>query len=170
MVALFSFRDSASARSVEPGRMLESSRESLGSKMAKSKKDRLKEARAHLARARVQWDRAAVDSWEPADPAECVTKCFYAYENGVVAAATALGTAWTKKHYEKAALAKRLFEQNKLKTDVSDRLAELNELRKDVSYGDPGEQLLDIDLEDLVSDLERFLDEVDELVNSEEES
>jgi len=122
--------------------------------MAKPKKDRLKESRIHLARARDQWDRAAVDSWEPADPAECATKCFYAYENAVVAAATALGTAWTKKHYEKAALAKKLFEDNKLKTDVSDWLVKLNELRKDVSYGDPGEQLLDIDLEDLVSELE----------------
>ncbi len=132
--------------------------------MTRSKKDRLKESKTHLARGRDQWDRAAVDSWEPADPAECVTKCFYAYENAVVAAATALGAAWTKKHYEKAALAKKLFEQNKLKTDVSDRLVKLNELRKDVSYGDPGEQLLDIDLEDLVSELERFLDEVDELV------
>jgi hypothetical protein len=109
--------------------------------MAKSKKDRLKEANAHLARARDQGDRAAVDSWEPADAAECVTKCFYAYENALVAAATALGTAWTKKHYEKAALAKKLFEQNRLKTDVSDRLVKLNELRKDVSYGDPGEEL-----------------------------
>jgi hypothetical protein len=48
-----------------------------------------------------------------------VTKCFYAYENALVAAATALGTVWTKKHYEKSALAKRLFEQNKLKTDIN---------------------------------------------------
>jgi len=122
-----------------------------------------------LARARDQGDRAAVDSWEPADPAECVTKCFYAYENALVAAATALGTAWTKKHYEKAALAKKLFEQNKLKTDVSDRLVNLNELRKDVSYGDPGEELSEVDLEDLVSELELFLDEVGELVTSLEE-
>ena len=137
--------------------------------MAKSKKERLKEANAHLARARDQWDRASVDSWEPADPAECVTKCFYSYENALVAAATALGTAWTKKHYEKAALAKKLFEQNKLKTDVSDRLVTLNDLRKDVSYGDPGEELSEVDLEDLVSDLELFLDEVGELMTSLEE-
>jgi uncharacterized protein (UPF0332 family) len=132
--------------------------------MAKSKKDRLKEANAHLARARAQWDRATVDSWEPADPAECVTKCFYSYENALVAAATALGTVWTKKHYEKAALAKSLFEQNKLKTDVSDSLVKLNELRKDVSYGDPGQELSEVNLEDLVSQLEHFLDEVRELV------
>lgn len=138
--------------------------------MAKSKKDRLKEARTHLVRAREQWDRAVVDSWEPADPAECVTKCFYSYENAVVAAATALGAAWTKKHYEKAALAKKLFEQQKLKTDVSDQLVMLNELRKDVSYGDPGEQLLEVDLEDLVSELELFLDDIDELVTTLEEA
>ena len=117
-----------------------------------------------MARARAQWDRATVDSWEPRDPAECVTKCFYSYENALVAAATALGTVWTKKHYEKAALAKRLFEQNKLKTDVSDLLVELNELRKDVSYGDPGQELSEVNLEDLVSQLELFLDEVRELV------
>lgn len=124
----------------------------------------MREARVHLARARVQWDGAAVDSWEPADPAECVARSFYSYENAVVAAATAIGTQWTKKHYEKAALAKRLFEQQKLKTDVSERLVQLNELRKNVSYGEPGAELSDVDLEDLVSELESFLDEVEELV------
>lgn len=52
---------------------------------------------------------------------------------------------------------------------LSERLVELNELRKDVSYGDPGEELSDVDLEDLVSELESFLDEIDELVTSREE-
>jgi hypothetical protein len=37
------------------------------------------------------------------------------------------------------------------------------------SYGDPGEQLSEVDLEDLVSELEHFLDEVDEFVKSLEE-
>lgn len=64
---------------------------------------------------------------------------------------------------------KKLFDQNKLKTDVSNRLVELNELRKDVSYGDPGEQLMEVDLEDLVRDLELFLNEVDELIAGEED-
>lgn len=137
--------------------------------MAKSKKSRLKEAEEHLARAREQWDSAMVDSWEPAEPADCVTKCFYSYENALVAAATALGRGWTKKHYEKAALAKKLFDENKLKTDVSDQLVTLNELRKDVSYGEPGEELSRTDLEDLVSQLERFLDEVAELIANLEE-
>jgi hypothetical protein len=98
--------------------------------MAKAKKARLKEANAHLARARDQWDSATVDAWEPAEPADCVTKCFYSYENALVAAATAIGIAWTKKHYEKADLAKKLFEQNRLKTDISDLLARLNEPAK----------------------------------------
>jgi hypothetical protein len=42
----------------------------------------------------------------------------------------------------------------------------LNELRKDVSYGEPGGELSDVDLEDLVSELETFLDEVEELVTT----
>jgi hypothetical protein len=134
--------------------------------MAKSKKERLKDANSHLARARDQWEGAVSDSWAPEEPADCVTKCFYSYENALVAAATALGTTWTKKHYEKADLAKRLFTQHKLKIDISRTLVELNELRKDVSYGDPGEALSDVDLEDLVTQLERFLNEVGELVES----
>jgi hypothetical protein len=57
-------------------------------------------------------------------------------------------------------------EENRLKTDVSDRLVKLNELRKDVSYGDPGEELSEVNLEDLVSDLDLFLGEVDELMRN----
>jgi len=137
--------------------------------MTKPKSERVKEAQPHLARAREQLDRAQVDSWDPADPAECVTKCFYAYENAVVAAATAMGIAWTKRHDQKAALARRMFQENTVKTDVGDRLAKLNELRKDISYGEPGEELSEVDLEGLVSDLEAFLDEVNEIVSSLEE-
>ncbi|HEV7219707.1 MAG TPA: hypothetical protein VGN39_12595 [Terriglobales bacterium] len=45
-------------------------------------------------------------------------------------------------------------------------LVKLNELRKDVSYGDPGEELSEVDLEDLVYELELFLNEVGKLVMS----
>lgn len=133
--------------------------------MTKSKKERLKDADAHLVRARDQWNSATVDAWEPEEPADCVTKCFYSYENALVAAATALGVAWTKKHYEKADLAKKLYKENKLKTDISASLVKLNDLRKDVSYGEPGEKLSEINLEDLVSQLEHFIEEVDELIS-----
>ncbi len=139
--------------------------------MAK-KTDRLKEARARLRVAKGQWDGASIDSWEPQEPAECVTKCFYAYENALTAAATALGVKWTKKHYEKVKLARELFEANKLKTDVSSEIERLNELRKDIQYGELNAYDEDgdpIDLEDLVSNLELFIDEVDEVINALEE-
>lgn len=73
------------------------------------------------------------------------------------------------KHWEKAKLAKKLYNDKKLKTDVTERLTELNELRKDVSYGQPGFNLQSVDLEELVSDLERFLEEVDQLLTVAEE-
>ena len=137
--------------------------------MTRSKRDRFTDARKHLGRAQKQWDQAAVDSWEPTEPAECVTKCFYAYENALVAAATALGARWTKNHHEKANLARKLFDENKLKTDVSDLLRDLNDLRKDVSYGEPGKDLADMNLEEIVSNLETFLGEVDDLITGIEE-
>lgn len=112
-----------------------------------------------------QWDRAAVASWSPADPAECVTNAFYAYENALMAAAHAIGRRATTKHYEKAALAGDMFQRNELKTDVSEKIDELNELRKDVQYGEPGPELRSYDLEDLVAELEEFLDEVREVID-----
>ncbi|OLC46939.1 MAG: hypothetical protein AUH43_12830 [Acidobacteria bacterium 13_1_40CM_65_14] len=137
--------------------------------MAKTKKQRVAEARDHLSRAQQQCDQAATDAWEPAEPADCVTKCFYAFENAVVAAAVGVGIAWTKNHVEKARLAKRLFDENKVRTDVSSNLTWLNPVRKDISYGEPGEELANVDLEDLVSDLEAFINEVEELLVSIEE-
>jgi len=137
--------------------------------MAKTKKYRLVEARKHLTRAKEQWDQAVVDSWPPVEAAECVTKCFYSYENALVAAATALGVRWTKNHYQKADLARKLFDDNKVKTDVSDLLRDLNDLRKDVSYGEPGKELADTDLEELVSNLETFLGDVDDLITEMED-
>ena len=59
-----------------------------------------------------------------------------------------------------------LYKQGILKTDVSRELPRLNDLRKDVSYGEPGFDMSLEDLEDLVSNLETFHDEVVELVES----
>jgi uncharacterized protein (UPF0332 family) len=129
-----------------------------------SKKDRLHKAHERLKTARHQWDRASVASWEPVEPAECVTNCFYALENAVIAAALAAGLTGTTRHWEKEELAAQLVRDGKLKTDVSDRLNELNSVRKDVQYGSPRESLREMDLEDLVAEVEDFLDEVDELV------
>jgi uncharacterized protein (UPF0332 family) len=133
--------------------------------------DREKElvsARQRLDTAKEQWEQAAVHSWEPAEPAECVTKCFYAFENALTAAMLALGRKPTTKHYEKAAIAAELATSGSLKTDISDRLSELNDLRKDVQYGEPGQALANADLEDILSELEAFLSEVEDLVEAEE--
>jgi hypothetical protein len=124
----------------------------------------LTEARAALKRAREQLERVQVAGIEPLDHVEAVTFAFYAYENGVVAVAEVKGIEWTKNHYEKAKLARTLFDKKFLSTDIEDQLLRLNDLRKDVAYGEPGLELEQLDLEDLASDLERFLDEVETVV------
>lgn len=133
--------------------------------LMKPRKTRLRNARQLLKRAREQHDQAAIHSWEPSEPAECVTKCFYSFENGLTAAAEALGKRWTTKHYEKVALATQLFRDGDFKSDISSRLSELNDLRKDVQYGEPGANLLSVDMEDILSELEDFLDDVDSIVS-----
>jgi hypothetical protein len=130
----------------------------------------LEAAREHLDLAYEQWERACSDAWEPADPASCVTNVFYAYENLIVAVAEAKSLSWVKNHYKKAALATELATSKVLTRDVSDQMLRLNDLRKDVSYGEPGMELRDEDLEDLVGDLETMVNEVDEIVTRLEEA
>ena len=123
------------------------------------------EARRHLAIAESQWDEASTDWWPPTDAAGCVTKCFYAFENGVVAAAIALGIPWKKQHPDKVRIAEELAAQGKVTIDISDRLKELNGLRKDVSYDEPGPELAGVDLESLLGELEMYLDQVKSIIN-----
>ena len=125
----------------------------------------LTNARKHLDLARKQWDSAATDSWEPEEPASCVTSVFYAYENVVVALAEVFDIKWKKNHYDKADVAAQLAKGGKLSKDISQLMLRLNDLRKDVSYGEPGADLLNEDLETLVSDLESMIDEADEIVS-----
>lgn len=124
----------------------------------------LKQARDALKRAKSQLERVQTASWSPEDPIEAVTFAFYAYENAVVAVAEAKGAKWTKNHYEKARLAGRFVKQGILSTNVEERLLELNRLRKDVAYGEPGQELEQLDLEDLATELEEFIDEVEKVV------
>jgi hypothetical protein len=130
----------------------------------------LETAREHLDRASEQWERAATDAWEPSDPASCVTKVFYAYENLIVAVAEARNQPWAKSHYKKADLAAEFAKNNVLSKDLHDEMLRLNDLRKDVSYGEPGEDLGDEDLEDLVGDLEKMIAEVAVIVTVLEEA
>ena len=140
--------------------------------MSDTKDGRVAKARRRPTLAQKQWDEACIATWEPTDPAECVTKCFYAFENAVVAAAEALGIAWTKNHNEKATLAARLIDhgRGKLTKNIRDLLAELNNVRKDISYDEPGPELAEIDLEDRVSELEDYLSQVQSLIDDIKES
>ena len=124
------------------------------------------EAQAALDRARRQWERVSNAAGPPEDHEEAVTWAFYAYENSVVAAAEALGLTWRRVHDDKAAVARRLHADGYVRSDIGGELERLNELRKDVQYGLPGIDLLDVDLEDLVSELEAFIDEVAGLLAS----
>ncbi len=124
------------------------------------------EARDHLDLAKKQWDSAATDSWEPEEPESCVSNVFYAYENVIVALCEALNVEWTKNHYKKAEIAEELAKQGKVSKDVSKIMLHLNELRKDVSYGEPGAALLNEDLEALVSELEHFIGEAENIVST----
>lgn len=119
-----------------------------------------REAQDALTRARRHWDRVSVAVWEPEDHAVAVTWAFYAYESCVVAAAEALGIAWKATHPSKVAIARQLYGDGKVSRDIGDELQRLNELRKDVQYGDPGLDLLELDLEGLSADLEAFIEEV----------
>lgn len=95
----------------------------------------LTNARNHLDLARKQWDNAATDSWEPEEPASCVTSVFYAYENVVVALAEVFDIKWKKNHYDKADIAAQLAKDGKLSKDISQLMLPLNGLRKDVYPG-----------------------------------
>lgn len=119
----------------------------------------LKIAQRHLERVQVAWS-------EPQDAVEVVTFAFYAYENAIVALAELYGRPWTKNHYEKAELAHRLFQDGLISLDVSDRIRHFNELRKDVAYDEPGPELARLDLEDVASDLENFVEEVDSKIEA----
>lgn len=71
---------------------------------------------------------------------------------------------WKKTHRDKVALARRFYRDKIVGTDIGDRLEEFNELRKDVAYDEPTDNLRQLDLEDIASDLEEFVDEVESLV------
>jgi uncharacterized protein (UPF0332 family) len=124
------------------------------------------EARKALKRAKAQYDKAAVHAWEPAEPSDAVMWAFYAYENAIIAVVELKGIPWEKIHAKKAALARELHVTGILRTDVSERLRELNELRKDVAYDEPGPEISELNLEDLIGELETFISEVEGLVES----
>ena len=123
-------------------------------------------ARQHLDRAKRHLEKVQIASWERTDPEGAVTWAFYAYENCVAALAERYGRRWTKNHREKAELARKLHADGLISRDIGDELEELNSLRKDVAYDEPGPEFREKDLEDLASDLEHFINEVDSRIGS----
>jgi hypothetical protein len=63
-------------------------------------------------------------------------------------------------------LAGDFFKEKILATDVSETILRMNNLRKDVSYGEPGSELATVDLEDIVSDPEKFIDEIETILDT----
>ena len=76
------------------------------------------------------------------------------------------GRKLTKNHREKAELARRLHDDGLISRDIGDELEELNGLRKDVAYGEPEPDLQEKDVEDVASELEEFIDEIDSRIGS----
>jgi hypothetical protein len=83
----------------------------------------------------------------------------------IVALADCLDIKWKKNHYDKAEVAAKLANGGKVTKDISGELLRLNGLRKDVSYGEPGHELENEDLDELVSELESFIDEAEEILS-----
>ena len=125
----------------------------------------VEEAIQHIRIARRHLDKVQIAVWQP-DPDSAVTWTFHAYENCVVALAERYGRKWTKNHVEKAALARRLHADGLVSRDIGDELESLNSLRKDIAYDEPGLGLQAVDLEDLASELEEFIDEIDSRIGS----
>ncbi|MHB0886116.1 MAG: hypothetical protein ACYC6I_11740 [Bacillota bacterium] len=101
------------------------------------------------------------------DAEAAVTWAFYTYENCIAAVAEKLGVKWKRTHVSKVEVAKRLHAQGILSVDVGAKLEELNVLRKCVQYGEPTGELKELNLEELSSDLERFVDEVEAVIRGE---
>lgn len=126
----------------------------------------LEEAKSHLERAKTHLERVQTEANDDGDPEEAVTWAFYAYENCVSALAETLGRTWTHDHVQKANLARTFHAEQLVSQDAGDLLVELNRLRKDVEYGEPGSDLMEVDLEDLSSNLETYIDEVESCMNA----
>ncbi len=122
------------------------------------------DAESKLATAREHFDRAAVASHEPEDREAFVVWVFYAYEVAVVAAAEKAGISWSTNHPSKQDAARELHSAGHVAVDVSEKLDELNDLRKDVSYGEPGPELSELSLEDMLVELEEFIESVAKLI------
>ena len=116
-------------------------------------KDKLKKldlAERHLNRVLDAWD-------EPTEWDTLSLFGFYCIEASVEAAAIHFGIATSRKHWEKADVARRLHQEHKL-PDVEDLLRDLNNARKAAAYGDV--EAPELDPEQLAGEIERYVEAV----------
>jgi hypothetical protein len=111
-------------------------------------------ARHHLKR--------VLDAWhDPTDWDDLSLYGFYCLEAAVEAAAVHVGTKTSKKHWEKAEVARGLHSQHGL-PDIEQLLRDLNDARKAAAYGDiPTPNL---NAEDVASEIEAYVGAVADLI------
>ena len=110
-----------------------------------------------IVRARCQLERVQTAAFDP-DPESAVLWAFYAYENCLVAVAEMHEREWEKNHFQKARLAREFYNEGLVARDIGDFMEELNRMRKDAAYHELEDE---IDLEDLSSGLEQYIQDIE---------
>jgi hypothetical protein len=113
--------------------------------------DKLKLARRHLDRVLGAWDK-------PTDWDDLSLYGFYCLEAAVEAAAIHAQIRTSKKHWEKAEVARELHVKQKL-SDIEQLLRDLNEARKSAAYGDVPAP--DLNAEEVAAQIGRYVDAVE---------
>jgi len=116
--------------------------------------DKLALARHHLKRVLDAWD-------DPTDWDDLSLYGFYCLEAAVEAAAVCVGIKTSKRHWEKADVARGLHGQHGL-PDIEQLLRDLNDARKAAAYGDIPTP--DLNAEDVASEIEAYVDAVADLI------
>jgi len=103
-----------------------------------------------------------LDAWDtPTDWDDLSLYGFYCLEAAVEAAATHVGLAVSKKHWEKADIAAELHKKHGL-PEIEQLLRDLNDARKAAAYGDIEEP--DLDAEETASEIEAYVNAVADLI------
>jgi hypothetical protein len=126
-----------------------------------SSQEYLAVAKGHLDRVQSAW-------YEPTDWANLTMYGLYCLEAGILAAATSLSWDVKKTHWDKAELAERLHKEQGL-SDVSALLPVLNAGRKAMAYGDIDFDESEYDAQDIATEIERFIDDVEALLSGGDE-
>lgn len=119
-------------------------------------------ATEQLSLARKHLDRVQ-SAWDPPDWSDLTIYGMYSVEAAILAAAVHLGDTIKKTHWDKATYATALATKHGV-PDVADLVRKLNSGRKASAYGD--EEMPDDlgDPQDLVTEIEEFVDAIDRLI------